>query len=139
MKLQKYAQHFLPIVRTYVAENRAVVELSGRAQAIVEMYNSGVTLEDLMRDEQIKQSTLCKYLWDGAQAGLALRPEGFAEASQLDAPDRERVLNSFAELGTTALRPIFERLEGAIAYEELHLLRLYFAASNTEDAVSTAM
>jgi ATP-dependent DNA helicase RecQ len=139
VKLQKYAQHFLPIIRTYVDENRAVVELSERTQALVEVYNSGVSLEELAGEEQIKQSTVCKHLWDGAQAGLALRPEGFLEASRLDAPERERVLKAFAELGTAALRPVFDQLNGEVSYEELHLLRLYFTAVNTTGVASTAV
>lgn len=40
----------------------------------------------------------------------------------------ERVLAAFGELGTDFLRPVYEALDEAVDWDDLHLLRLYFVS-----------
>ncbi len=139
VKLEKYAVHFLPILRQHLRQAESIQPLSARARAIVALYNDGTSLSDLARGELIKFSTLRNYLWEGMQAGLPLRPDGFLEASQLDLPARERALEAFAELGTRALRPVFDQLQGEVSYDDLHLLRLYLLSSQKEESAGKAL
>jgi ATP-dependent DNA helicase RecQ len=58
-------------------------------------------------------------------SGRTLDPERILALSGLDSEARARILAAFAEHGPERLRPIFDALEGAVAWEELHILRVY--------------
>jgi ATP-dependent DNA helicase RecQ len=46
-----------------------------------------------------------------------------------------RVLDTFAEHGPERLRPIFDALEGAVSYDELHILRVYVLCRDAETVI----
>ncbi len=146
-KLEKYADAFLPIIQTYCQENgiaekrRSVADWSrqassesSRSEQVVEAYNAGNSVVDLAADLGVKQRTVIDHLWKTVQAGRPLRPGGFLELSQLEAQEQERVLAGFAELGTEFLRPVYDKMQGQVGYDELHILRLHFVSTQTAAA-----
>ena len=80
----------------------------------------------------IKLSTVARHLWDALQDGAVVRSEGLLDDCTLSAEEQQRVLNLFNELGAGQLRPIYEALEEAVSYEQLHLVRLYSVAKALE-------
>jgi ATP-dependent DNA helicase RecQ len=135
-KLKKYADEFLPIIQAYCREHRITekekpvvsrpVSSGGdRITAVATLYNNGHTIADIAAQFGVKPRTVIGHLWKAAQTGVALRPDGFLAASQLPPETQQRVIAAFAELGTGFLRPVYEALDGAVDWDELHLLRLY--------------
>jgi ATP-dependent DNA helicase RecQ len=142
-KLEKYVGEFLPIIQTYCQEtgvqekrrpiSRHVISESNRTEQVAEAYNAGNSVADLASDLGVKVRTVIDHLWKTVQAGRPLRPGGFLELSQLAAQDQDRVLTCFAELGTEFLRPVYDKLQGKVGYDELHILRLHFASTQELD------
>jgi ATP-dependent DNA helicase RecQ len=136
-KLNSYADIFLPIIRDYCQENgleekrrphvtvQSVPGTSSRSEEVLELYNNGRTLPELCAQYNVKQSTVLNHLWKAVQSGKELRKSNLLTHSELTEEDQQRVLNAFAELGTDYLRPVYDAMNTAVDYEELHLLRLH--------------
>ena len=146
-KLQKYAGEFLPIIQSYCQENqiqekrRPVMDWSrqsldegNRTEQVADAYNAGRTVNDLALELGIKKRTVINHLWKTARARKPLRSGSFIELSGLPAEEQDRVLAAFAELGTEFLKPIYDKMEGSIGYDELHILRLHFVSTRAKIA-----
>ncbi|MBK8985299.1 MAG: DNA helicase RecQ [Chloroflexi bacterium] len=146
-KLEKYADEFLPIIQAYCGEKGIGERLKtavtiptaarpatgssrGRADEVADLFNAGHSVPELAAQFGVKDRTILNHLWTAVQGGRPLRPDSLLELSQLSPADQQRALAAFAELGTDYLRPVFEALEEAISYDELHLLRLVAATKN---------
>jgi ATP-dependent DNA helicase RecQ len=142
-KLEKYADVFLPLIQAYcqahqIAEKAktAVTPTQPRRESdtvlqprTVEIglaYNEGKSVGEITAVLGIQQRTVIGHLYKYAQAGHPLRADGFGEMSQLPAEMQEKVIAAYTELGTDFLRPVYEALEEAVDWDELHILRLYF-------------
>ena len=69
------------------------------------------------------------------EAGHPLRVDGDVHSlvkAGLD--DQERVFKGFDELGTQRLRPVFDRLEGRVSFDDLSVLRLIHLSHERGDA-----
>ena len=142
LKLEKYADSFLGIIRTYCAERgieekrRPAAPGSGggngrsRRQEVVEMWNEGSSLDDLAAHFQVKFSTLLDHLWKTARAGETLRPDSLLAYADVSAADQQRALAAFAAHGPDFLRPVYETLGETVPYEALHVLRLHHVLNN---------
>ena len=60
------------------------------------------------------------------QAGHTLDADALLALSTLDPDTQAQVEATFERLGPQQLTPVFEALNGTVAYEELHLLRLVY-------------
>lgn len=136
-KLAKYADIFLPIIRAYCAaegkEERRKTAVAmparssrSRTEEVAALFNEGQPIPAIAQTFRIKESTVIGHLWKAAQAGQPLRAQGVAELSQLAAAAQAKVLALFAQLGVERLRPVYDAMQGAVSYEELHLLRLHY-------------
>jgi ATP-dependent DNA helicase RecQ len=137
VKLQKYADHFLPLIREYcdtyrIAERRkprtspASPRSRSRTKEIAEAYQSGQPVVALAEELGIKPGTVLDHLYKYLRDGNDLRPEGFLELSELPAESQAQVLKAFEAQGPDYLRPVYEALEEAISYDELKIMRLVF-------------
>ncbi len=143
-KLKKYASEFLPIIQAYsqqtgVQERRRPVsrhtsDEGDRTEQVADAYNAGSTVTDLALELGVKKQTVINHLWKTVQAGKPLRPGGFLELSHLPAEDQDRVFAAFAELGIDFLKPIYDKMDGSIGYDELHVLRLHFVSTQEQSA-----
>lgn len=146
-KLQRYGEPFLTLLRHYCQEHEipekrrparspgvapslpeAAQKVGFRTWEVASAYNNGQSIQAVAESLHIQTRTVINHLWRFHQAGHALRPEGFAEASGLEQADRQRVIELFEEHGSTLLHPLFQALEGKVAYDELQLLRLWFVS-----------
>jgi ATP-dependent DNA helicase RecQ len=99
--------------------------LTARTHTIAAAFNAGRTLPELVEAEKVQLGTILEHLVKAAQAGIALRAGDDVLALSTVAPAQRRAaLDAFTELGTQYLKPVFERLDGAVDYEQLKLLRL---------------
>jgi ATP-dependent DNA helicase RecQ len=143
VKLAKYADEFLPIVRRHCQENgvserpKAGGQTTSRKRArsiltrtdqIAAWYNNGESVATIAQREGIQENTVLQHLVTAAGSGTVLRLDGLRELSSLEADEQERVLAKFAEHGPELLRPVFDALSGSISWEELRILQLYYVA-----------
>jgi ATP-dependent DNA helicase RecQ len=151
-KMEKYADHFLPLIRAYCRENdlaerpkpgsdkkRARAEtlaggdgfagLGERSLQVGLAYQSGASVATLATQWNVKTNTILAHLSKFVRAGHDIPAGDLLELSALPAAKRDQVLVAFEEHGPEYLRPVFDALGGTVSYDELHLLRLYYIAS----------
>jgi ATP-dependent DNA helicase RecQ len=145
IKLDKFGDIFLSVIRPYCQEHglleqeRAAVPaqsvwkgasgLGMRTVLVGEAYNKGASIDHLMEQHQVKAGTIIEHLSKYALAGNRLRNgEDLQNLSSLAPEDQQAALAAFEELGTAYLKPVFDRLDGRVSYDELKLLRLHCLA-----------
>ncbi|MCB0033663.1 MAG: DNA helicase RecQ [Anaerolineales bacterium] len=150
VKLEKYADQFLPLIQAYCAENEleeqevekpaavtsSASKVSGRTAEVLAQFNSGRSVPELMALYQVKQSTILGHLEKAIQADQPLRSEDFASLSELPPEAIEQVEVAFDLHGTVALRPIFEAFGEQVSYDELRLLRLHYLTMRGDERLA---
>jgi ATP-dependent DNA helicase RecQ len=137
-KLEAYGERFLEVIRAYCSEHGLVersrptallpqVQNKGtlRWQQVGSAFADGAAMEQLIAQYDIKESTVVQHLSRYVWAGGKLDAARIRALSKLSEQQQEQVLAVMAELGLERLTPVFAALDGAISYEELHLMRLY--------------
>jgi ATP-dependent DNA helicase RecQ len=76
---------------------------------------------------QVMAGTILDNLARYVAAGNTLRCGDDLRALASSTPDeQEAAIQAFGELGTAYLKPVFDRLEGKVNYDELKILRLIY-------------
>jgi ATP-dependent DNA helicase RecQ len=102
-----------------------------RHVVVGEAYNQGQSIDELMEAFDIQQSTILDHLTRYALDGNSLRPGADLIAiSRLSEKARQTALEAFQAESVEFLRPVFERLNGSISYDELKILRLVYLSQN---------
>ncbi len=140
LKLANYGQQFLGVIREHCARANItpafgalapVVQIkrlpAERAAEIAKLFLSGRTIQQSAAALQIKPATVLENLYRFQLAGGRLDPERILGESKLRVSQQAQVFEAFQRLGIERLAPIFQALGGVVPYEELHLLRLYWA------------
>ncbi len=143
-KLESYGGTFLAAIAAYRSEHAVERQLRAaaappppppppplrtngggkRSQEIGSLYAGGVSLAALQEMYGVKQSTIVSHIRDCVLEGGSVEPERLRAECSLPPEVQERVLATLGEMGGERLGPIYEALEGAVGYEDLHLLRL---------------
>ena len=147
-KLASYGAAFLKVLRAYseehnvtwqpvaktVAPRGPVVSGNGkrRFEEVGERFAAGESMNDLRASYGVTRSTIINHLNKYVQAGHRLEPDVLRAQSTLDESAQQAVLDAFAELQTDYLAPVFEALNGAVPYEELHIMRLVRACDRLD-------
>jgi ATP-dependent DNA helicase RecQ len=137
VKARQYGDVFLELLRDYcrkhnipekVKEKRRSKDDSGRRYVLVaEAFNAGESLAELMERYRVTAGTILDHLARYVAAGHKLRPSGEILALSSASPDQQAAaFAAFEALGTGMLKPVFDRLGGAVSYEELKILRLCY-------------
>lgn len=140
VKAQKYAPAFLELIIKYAREHHLkesprqnvsqAAEISKRTRLLGETYNQGASLQSLMERYAISQETLLDHLTHYALAGFSLRPNPqLLTLSKASTEDQQAALAAFAELGADRLKPVLEKMNGKLFYDELRLLRVVFLSA----------
>lgn len=144
IKFEKYGQIFLNEIIDYCEKNN--IKPGGKKlvpgikkQIIIkkkphhssgEKFNSGMSVIEIVNETKLKRSTILKHLLDFVGENELHNPERLLEDSLLSEEEIMKVINTFGELGTERLSPVYEALKEKINYDELHLLRVYYLAKN---------
>jgi ATP-dependent DNA helicase RecQ len=137
VKARQYGQAFLEILRVFcrehaipekVKETRRLKDDSDRRYVMVaEAFNAGESLATLMERYHVVAGTILNHLARYLEAGQKLRPSEEILALSCASPDQQAAaFTAFDELGTALLKPVFDKLNGAINYEELKILRICY-------------
>ena len=147
VKCKKFGELFLNIIRMYCLENQ-IEERSKRAGRpsrsrpakttkprhlhVGEIFNSGRSMQEVMDIFNIKQTTVIDHLFKCVMEGFTLRGDEIFTLTNLTADGKNAVLKAFDQCGSEYLKPAFDALNGAVSYDDLKILRLYFLIKSTE-------
>jgi len=137
VKSRQYGEAFLEVLRAYcqkhnlpekIKETRRPKDDSNRRYtAVAEAFNAGESVTTLMERYHVTAGTILGHLARYAEAGHSLRRAEELLALSSASPDQQAAaFAAFDELGTALLKPVFDRLNGALNYDELKILRLCF-------------
>ncbi len=150
-KLAKYGQIFSDLIASYckekhLSENRNPETNSVKAKQsdqqllmhnqIGEAYNNGATIQELMDHFGVQQGTIFNHLSKYIQQGNSLRSDEFLALPDLPEELSQRVMRAFELLGTEYLKPVFEEFGGAVDYDDLKTLRLYYLVKQNDNLTS---
>jgi hypothetical protein len=62
--------------------------------------------------------------------GFALRCDEIFALSTLTADEKNAAIKAFDQCGSEYLKPVFDVLNGAVSYDDLKILRLYYLIKN---------
>ena len=141
VKLNQYGDAFLNVVRSYCEKHglnekrkeapREKSDANRRYVIVAEAFNTGETVEDLMRKYGVMVGTILDHLSRYLAAGNTLRKDSDLQSLVSSTPDQQQaVFAAFDEIGPLTLRPIFDKLSGALTYDELKVLRLLYLIQN---------
>ncbi len=148
-KAERYADPFLAAIQAYCAENdlaekpksastgsaggassrrsRASTSTGSRTHEIAAAFDEGQTIAQIAQETGIATRTVVGHLWKYLQAGHTLNPAGFHSESKLEPAVQQQVLAAFAEHGPDFLRPVYDALNETVDWDDLHIMRLWFA------------
>jgi ATP-dependent DNA helicase RecQ len=156
VKLQRYGEKFLEVIKAYCekhgihphprplshrgrgAESRSPSgsgvrgegELGERTRIIAESFNAGATVEILMERYQVTRGTILEHLTKFAMAGNKLRNGADLQALTSATPGQQQAaFAAFDELSPILLKPVHDRLNGVLNYNDLKILRLLYIIS----------
>jgi ATP-dependent DNA helicase RecQ len=146
VKLERYGDIFLELICAYCTHKGFTEKPkeNGRAAAasapeekatlrkprhveVGEAFNEGASLQELVERYGVQTGTILDHLTKFALEGRSLLgKQDFLALSRLSQDLQDEALIAIAEEGPDLLRPLFDRLNGLVSYEELKILRLHY-------------
>ncbi len=137
-KLETYGDIFISIIKSYCQRKNIYVSefsSSGRSfnkpkhEITAESFNNGTSIEKLAELYNLKEQTIINHLARYTNEGNKIRTEGLLERISLGKEHHQKVFDAFSSEETLSLKPIHEKFNGEISYEDLHLLRIIYLDS----------
>lgn len=143
VKLRQYGDTFLEVIKTYCEKHglkeirkeapREKSDTNRRYFIVAEAFNAGETVEYLMRKYGVTVGTILDHLSRYLAAGNALRKDSDLQSLTSAMPDQQQaIFAAFDELSPTYLKPVYDKMNGVLNYDELKILRLMYLISNQE-------
>ena len=137
VKLRQYGETFLEMIQDYCRKHdlkekpkeaaREKSDTNRRYMIVAEAYNAGETISNLMERYQVSMSTILEHLSRYLAAGNKLRIgkdlQGLTSATM---EQQQAAFAAFEELSPTFLKPVFDKLNGTLNYDDLKILRLLY-------------
>ncbi len=142
-KVERFADIFVPLIVDYCKEKELeerpkfekptvvrVGSMKARSDEVGEFFAEGKSLDAIAEHYNVKRQTVITNLVKYVEAGNVIDGERLQGESTLPAAQQTQVLTAFDEQGDSALRPIFDAMNGQVSYDDLHLLRLVYRLKN---------
>ncbi|HNO92578.1 MAG TPA: DNA helicase RecQ [Anaerolineales bacterium] len=137
VKAQQYGAPFLEVIREFAEKHKLHEKPKGKQQEksevgqrtllIGELYNGGETVQSLMAKYQVTSQTILDHLTRFVAAGNALQHvTGLEAMTSASEAQKQAVFAAFDEVGTAMLKPVFDKLNGTMNYDDLKVLRLIY-------------
>ena len=137
VKAQQYGAPFLEVIREFAEKHKLHEKPKGKQQEksevgqrtllIGELYNGGETVQSLMAKYQVTSQTILDHLTRFVVAGKTLQHVTDLEAmTSASEAQKQAVFAAFDEVGTAMLKPVFDKLNGTMNYDDLKVLRLIY-------------
>jgi ATP-dependent DNA helicase RecQ len=144
VKLERYGSDFLLIIRDYCKKHGLKESKVGgkaekkkgtsgsRTRQLVEAYADGQSIESLAVHYGVLPATVLNHLTAYVADGNPLRC-GADALALVSAPAELQAgaAAGFAELGTQYLKPVFDKLEGKVSYDDLRVLRFIYLCNQS--------
>ena len=142
MKLKKYGDDFLEIIKAYCEENNVderskvlrkkvkKTQSKKKYEVVGEEYNKGKSIEHLAEQFGVKEVTILSNLKKFVDDGHQIDPAGVLAASSLSERKIDEVNEAMEKIGPEILKPIYEELNKSVDYNELRILQLAYFARN---------
>lgn len=142
-KLEKYGAQFLYLINKYCKNKKIIKPIihNYKPQAadnshkllrhieVAGLYNSGSSIDDLADKYSVKTQTIINHLYKYASEGNKLRIDGITGKILIDLKLKDAAIEAFNNEGSISLTPVFNKFNGKISYDDLHLIRLLFLSS----------
>ena len=136
-KLQRYGDLFLAVIRPFCEKrglkdprkesSRDKSDAGRRYMQVGEAYNGGETVQSLMERYQVSAGTILDHLTRYAYAGKSLRNGPDLQSLSSATPEqRQAAFAAFDEFGPTFLKPVYDKLNGVLTYDDLKVLRMLY-------------
>jgi ATP-dependent DNA helicase RecQ len=143
VKARQYGDVFLDVIKTYCEKHglkekqkettREKSDSNRRYVIVGEAYNAGETVRSLMERYHVTAGTILDHLSRYLSAGNQLRNGNDLQSLTSATPEQQQaVFAAFDELGPTYLKPVFDKMTGALNYDELKVLRMLYLISHQE-------
>jgi ATP-dependent DNA helicase RecQ len=143
VKLRQYGEAFLSVIVSYcekhgLKENpkeilREKSDTGRRYVIVAEAYNSGETVQSLMERYHVTVGTILDHLARYLATGKKLRNgDELQSLASVTLEQKQAAFVAFDELSPTFLKPVFDRLNGALNYDDLKILRLSYLIARQE-------
>jgi ATP-dependent DNA helicase RecQ len=140
VKLRQYGEVFLEVIQAYSEKHdlkespkettREKSDSNRRYAIVAEAYNAGETIQGLMDRYRVTAGTIIEHLTRYLAAGNKLRNgEDLRSLTSVTPEQSQAAFTAFDELDTTFLKPVYDRLNGMLTYEDLKILRLLYLAT----------
>jgi ATP-dependent DNA helicase RecQ len=141
MKSRQYGDSFLEIIKSYCEKHglkegqkeisRDKSDSNRRYMIVGEAYNDGETIQNLTKQYHVTAGTILDHLTRYVSAGNNLRNgKDLQSLTSATLEQRQAAFAAFDELSPTFLRPVFDKLNGTLNYDELKILRMLYLISH---------
>ena len=149
VKASQYGETFLELIHTYCLKHNILeptsqpsktgkstrssapakqTGMSPRLEMIAECFNQGTSLAGMAEKFEVTQATILNNLLKYVEEGGALQNLAELESQvSAGAMSQLSVHTAFDELGLEFLKPVYERMNGTVNYEDLKILRVIHA------------
>jgi ATP-dependent DNA helicase RecQ len=140
-KLESYGSLFLSIIKSYCLRKN-IVPVSGIQKRtrrrekrgfdkpkyiiVSESYNDGSSIDDLVKEYDVKPQTIISHLARYANEGNKIRTDELINRLLITSDQKQKVFEEFETEGTVTLKNIYEKFNQEISYEDLNILRIIF-------------
>ncbi|MFO7445290.1 MAG: DNA helicase RecQ [Ignavibacteriaceae bacterium] len=144
-KLERYGSDFITVIKSYCLRKNIKpkapvtkrirtgrISEKPRYRQSAEAYISGVSLDTLAEEFNVTLNTIINHLARFVNEGNLIEKSGLEKRISLDASKRKIILEEFEKAEGLSLKPIFEKFNGEVSYDELHILRLIFNVEQME-------
>lgn len=139
-KLEQYGQIFIAMIKLYCVEYKItgqreqikLEKIKERAKnkprhiEVGEAFNEGASLNELSRRFEIKTSSILTHLYKFQLEGFDIREDELQKNVTISEPTQKKIFMEFSEEGTERLRPVYDKFNGEVSYDDLHLLRIIY-------------
>jgi ATP-dependent DNA helicase RecQ len=144
-KLERYGNTFLAIIKKYCTQKNIKGRMADNPQlqggrrrsrnnpsqvlkhiVVTESFNEGASIKELAEEHGIKTQTIVTHIARYANEGHKVRIEGLREQLSLPEKEHKKVFEVFKEEGIAAIKIIFDKFNGEISYEDLHILKIIY-------------
>lgn len=145
VKMEKYGDEFLDVIRRYAQENdlpdrttelrqhsesRSARAVSSTYEQTKNLLEQGLSIDEVAQERDISPSTIFAHIEMLVQTG-----ENLDLRANLPSPDRAmRIQDAFHRVGDNRLTPVKELLGDDYSYEEIRLVRAFINQQGTRDA-----
>ena len=146
VKLRQYGEAFLEVIRAYSEKHelketskettREKSDSNRRYVLVAEAYNAGETIPGLMERYHVTAGTIIEHLTRYLAAGNTLRNGDDLMLLTSATPEQvQGAFEAFDEVGPAFLKPVYDKLNGSLTYDDLKILRLLYLASRSDPEV----